>query len=105
MIGLTQKIPHAGAARHHVRLIAAVADDVMHAVLRTEMLAAIVPGGVEELDRIERAPATPRRAGGMRGLPLERVFDAHQSRSRGRAERGREITVDVAEQHRIDVLE
>ena len=55
VVGLAEVVPDRRVARHDVRLIAAVGDDVVRALLEAQVLAAEVPADVHQLDRVERA--------------------------------------------------
>ena len=77
--GLAEVVPDAGVRRHDVRLIAAVGDHVVRALLQAQVLAAEVPADVHQLHGVERRPAAPRRAGGVRALALEGVLDRDQA--------------------------
>ena len=72
--GLAEVVPDGGVGRHDVRLVAAVGDDVMRALLQPQVLAAEVPADVHQLHGVERRPAAPRRASGVGALALEGVF-------------------------------
>ena len=68
VVGLAEEVPDRRLRRHDVRLIAAVGDDVVRALLEAEVLAPEVPAGVHQLHGVERAAAAPGRAGAVRGL-------------------------------------
>ena len=74
-------------------------------MLQAQVLAAVVPADVHQLDRVERALAAPWRPGAMRGLPRERVLDRHQPGALSNAPRRAELVVDVGEERDVDVLE
>ena len=78
VVGLAEVVPDARVRRHDVRLIAAVGDHVVRALLQPQVLAAEVPADVHQLDGVERGAAAPRRAGRVRALALERVLDRHE---------------------------
>ncbi len=69
------------------------------------MLAAIVPAGVHQLDGVERRAAAPRRAGAVRGLAFERVFDRDEAVAAAVAPPRAEVRADVVVEHGVDVLE
>ena len=79
VVGLAEVVPDRRVRRHDVRLIAAVGDHVVRALLQAQVLAAEVPADVHQLDGVERRAAAPRRAGGVRALALERVLDRDQA--------------------------
>jgi hypothetical protein len=74
-------------------------------VLERQVLAAVVPADVHQLDGVERAAAAPRRAGGMRGLPFERVLDRDEAGAGARTPGDAEVVADVGEQRDVHVLE
>ena len=86
--GLAEVVPDRRGARDDVRLIAAVGDHVVRALLERQVLAAEVPADVHQLDRVERAAAAPRaprrRARSRRGTST--------APTRGRCRRGRPTT-------------
>ena len=104
-VGLAEVVPDAGVARDDVGLIAAVGDDVVRALLQAQMLAAIVPAHVHQLDGIERRSAAPRRAGAVRRFALEGVLDRDQPVAAAVAPRRAQPGADVVVEHGVDVLE
>ena len=105
LIDLAEVEPDAGVARHHVRLVAAVGDHRVRALRQAQVLAAIVPADAHQLDGVERRAAAPRRAGAVRRLAFEGVFDRDQAGAALLAPRHAEVVADVREQVDVDVLE
>ena len=79
VVGFAEVVPDRGVRRHDVRLIAAVGDDVVRALLNAQMLAAEIPADVHQLDGVERRASAPGRAGRVRAFALERVLDRDES--------------------------
>ena len=102
---LAEVIPDRRVGRDDVRLVAAVADDVVRPLREPEMLAAEVPPDVHQLHGVERAPAAPRRAGGVRALALEAVLHRHHAAAAGVAPRCPERAADVGVEDGVHVLE
>src|SRR6266404_2097480 len=70
------------------------------------MLAAEVPGGVHQLNRVERASSGPGRARLVSGFAVKKVLHRYQAAVVcSLAVVGREVAVDVTAEHNIDVLE
>ena len=105
ILQLAEKIPDARVGGHHVRLVATVGDDIVRTLLQAQVLAAIVPADVHQLDGIERTAAAPWRHGGVGGFAAKRVFDRNQAGVRARAPGGLEIVADVGEKDDVDLLE
>ena len=63
VVGLAEEVPDRRGRRYHVRLVAAVADHVVRALLDPQVLAAEVPADVHQLHRVERTPAVPGVSG------------------------------------------
>ncbi len=72
------EIPHLGAGRHHVRLGAAVGDDVMNAAGFLDVFAHVVRADVHQLNAVEGATALLGTAGGVRGQTGERKLGGDQ---------------------------
>ena len=105
VVGFAEEIPDARRRRDDVRLIAAVGDDIVRPLLYPQVLAAVVPRDVHQLDRVERAAAAPRIDGAMRRLALEEILDRHQTVAAAVAPAGRQTAADMAVQNDIDVVE
>jgi hypothetical protein len=73
-------VPDRCNARHDVGLAAAIADDIMRALRKRQMLAAVIHRRVHDFHRIKRAAAVPGVGGGVRGLAVEGVFHRHHRR-------------------------
>src|SRR5690349_8859048 len=69
------------------------------------MLAFIVPAYVHQLNRVQRTPAAPRSACGMRSLSLECKFDRYQPRISGISIRNAEVAGHVRKNTGINILE
>ena len=104
-VGLAEVVPDRGVPRHHVGLVAAVGDDVVRPVFERQVLAAIVPADVHQLDGVERAAAAPRCAGRVRGLAGEGELDGHEPGAVAIAPGHTEIVADVREERDVDILE
>ncbi len=102
---LPEVVPDGGVARDDVRLVAAVGDDVVRPVLEGKVLPAVVPADVHQLDRVERASSSPRRACRMRGLAGERELDGDEARAIAVAPGHAKLVADVREERDVDVLE
>ena len=86
-------------------LVAAVGNDVVRALADLEVLAAIVPADVHQLDRVERAAPAPRRAGRVRAGAAE-LEDGRDERVLARLPpRHAETVADVGEEAHVDVFE
>ena len=105
VVALAEEVPDAGRRRHHVRLVAAVADDVVRALLDAQVLAPEVPADVHQLDRVERAAAVPRVAGAVRRFAFEGVLDRDHPVAPAVAPGGRHSAADVAVEDDVDVVE
>src|SRR5260370_22240822 len=75
IVALPEVIPDRRALRHYVRLVAAVRNNVMGALLKTKMLAAEVPAYVHQLNSIQRAAPAPRSHRGMCALSMAGVLN------------------------------
>ena len=102
---LAEVVPDGRGRRHDVRLIAAVGDHVVRALRQRQVLAPEVPADVHQLDRVERAPAAPRRRGRVRALALEAVLHGHEAVPPRSPHDTAEVAVDVREERDVDVLE
>ena len=102
---LAEVVPDGRIPRDHVRLIAAVGDDVVRALFERQVLAPVVPADVHELDRVERAATPPRRPGRVRRLAGERELDRHEPSAIAVAPGHAEVVADVREERDVDVLE
>src|SRR5580658_9638551 len=78
-IELAEEIPDRCQRRDHVRLVAAIGDYVMRALIGTKLLTAEIPADVHELDGPQRVTPAPWRGSRMRGFTLEGVFDRYQA--------------------------
>ena len=105
VVGLAEVVPDRRVARHDVRLVAAVGDHVVRALLQAQVLAPEVPADVHQLDGVERAASAPRRAGGVGALALELVLDRDQPVAGAVAPATSEVVADVREERDVDVLE
>ncbi len=104
-LDLPDEVPDRRLRGDHVRLVAAVGDDVVRALKRVHVLAMVVPADVHQLDGVERAPAAPGRARAVRGFPAEGELDRDHSGSRTRPPANAEVASHVGEDHRVDVVE
>ena len=105
VVGFAEVVPDARVGRHDVGLIAAVGDDVVRALLQAEVLAAEIPADVHQLHRVERRASAPRRAGRVRALAFEGVFDRHHAVAGAVAPAHLHVRADVREDRDVDVLE
>src|SRR5688572_20616737 len=105
IIGLTQVVPNGSFARNDIGLIPAVRNHIVGTLLGAQVLASIVPSGIHEFDGVQRAPASPWRAGAVRGFAKECVLDGYQAAAVSLAPAHGKIVADVREQADIDVFE
>src|SRR5260370_38371743 len=82
IVALPEVIPDRRALRHYVRLVAAVRNNVMGALLETKMLAAEDPPYAHQPTSIQRAAPAPRAHRGMCALSLD--FALNRPRPPGR---------------------
>ena len=66
MRGLPEVCPDRRIAGDDVRLVAAIGDDVMGALLNPQVLAAEVPPDVHQLHGVQRTAPAPRRIPAVR---------------------------------------
>src|ERR1044072_7305847 len=70
------------------------------------MLAPVIPRGVHQLDRVERAAARPRSARRVRSPAVKGVLNRHEPAVvRGLTVSGRKIIADVTAQHDVNIFE
>ena len=74
IVNFAEVIPNRGLRRHDVRLVATISNDVVRALLRTQVLTTEIPADVHQLDRIKRAPAAPRGCCRVRRFSTKRVL-------------------------------
>jgi hypothetical protein len=103
--GLAEVVPDRCSRRDDVRLVPAVGDDVMRALLDAQVLAAEVPPDVHQLRGVERRSAAPRRTGPVRALALEAVLDRDEAVLCAIAPADAKIVANVRENRDVDVLE
>src|SRR5262249_34291887 len=65
-------VPDLGGGRHHVRLSAAVGNDVMNAIRLLHVLAHVIDADVHQLNAVQGAAAFLRASGRVGGQPGER---------------------------------
>ena len=105
VVGLAEEVPDRRGRRDHIRLVAAVGDDVMRALLDPEVLAAVVPPNVHQLDRVERAAPVPGRTGAVGALTFEQIFDRDQPVAPALPPADVHAVADVGIEHDVDVVE
>src|SRR5437867_4223911 len=105
VIDFAKVVPDGRFAGNDVRLIAAIADDVMRPLLRAQMLPAIVPPNIHQLNGVKRAAASPGSGGRMSRFTGERVFDRNKTRAACGSVADVEIIAHVSKETDVDILE
>ena len=104
-IAFAEEEPDRRRARHDVRLVAAVGDDVVRALRQLHVLTVELPCVRHLHHGVQCALPTPRRRSRVGALALE-PEDRRDQGERGLvAPRDAELVADVGEEIRVDVLE